>query len=155
VMAVDIYGKGVRAYDNERAAKLSSLYKENPALLRGRMQAALDYITRRRNIPQGQVAAIGFCFGGTAVLELARTGVPIAGVASFHGGLKTPAPAQLGAIRTSLLVLHGAADPHVPAEEVANFTAEMKTAEAKDWQFVSYGNAVHSFTDPDAGDDPS
>jgi len=155
VMAVDVYGKGVRPLTNDEAAKLSSAYKNNPSLFRGRMQAALDYITRRRNISENKVAVIGFCFGGTGALELARTGAGVAGVVSFHGGLKTPVVAQTGAIKTKVLALHGADDPYVPPEEVAQFKDEMKQSQTEDWQLVEYGGAVHSFTDTNAGDDPS
>lgn len=155
VLAVDVYGKGIRPLTNDEAAKLSSAYKSNPSLFRSRMKAAVDYMTRRRNIPESQIAAIGFCFGGTGVLELARTGAGVAGVVSFHGGLKTPAAAQTDAIKAKVLALHGADDPYVPPEEVAAFKAEMKQSQTKDWQFVEYGGAVHSFTDTNAGDDPT
>ena len=155
VMAIDIYGKGIRPRNNEEAAKLSGAYKSNPELFRGRMKAAVDYITRRRNIENSQVAVIGFCFGGAGALELARTGTDVAGVVSFHGNLKSAVPAQVGAVKTKVLVLHGAADPLVTPEELQGFKQEMQTAEVKDWQLVEYGNAVHSFTDKNAGTDPS
>ena len=155
VMAIDVYGEGVRPRSNDEAAKLSGAYKANPELFRGRMMAAVDYMTRRRNIQNNQIAVIGFCFGGAGVLELARTGADVAGVVSFHGNLKSAVPAQVGAINTKVLVLHGAADPIVPPEEVQGFKEEMKAAEVKDWQLVEYGNAVHSFTDKNAGTDVS
>lgn len=155
VMAVDVYGKGVRPRTVDEAAKLSGAYKANPSLLRGRMKAAVDYMTRRRNIPASQIVVIGFCFGGTGALELARTGTPVGAVVAFHGGLATQAPAQVGAVNTRVLVLHGADDPYVQPEEVQTFVAEMKAAQVNDWQLVEYSNTVHSFTDRNAGDDPS
>ncbi len=155
VLAVDVYGKGVRARNNDEAKKLSSAYKNNPSLFRGRMNAALDYITRRRNISADKVAVIGFCFGGTAALELARSGAPIAGAVSFHGNLATKAEAQTDAIVAPLLIFHGADDPYVPLTEVETFKNEIKRAKVKDWQFVEYSGAVHSFTDTNAGNDPS
>ena len=88
------------------------------------------------------------------MLELARSGAPLAGTVSFHGGLATPNPEDARQIQGAVLVLHGADDPHVPAEEVRAFQDEMRAAGA-DWQLVSYGGAVHSFTDPGAGSDPA
>jgi dienelactone hydrolase len=99
-----------------------------------------------------RLAAIGFCFGGTAVLELARSGADIKGVVSFHGGLGTENPAAAKSIKSSILALHGADDPYVPQEEVTKFQDEMRKAGA-DWQIIFYGGAVHSFTNPDAGND--
>jgi dienelactone hydrolase len=98
------------------------------------------------------VAAIGYCFGGTTVLELARSGAEVAGVVSFHGGLATPQVADAKAIRCRVLALHGADDPFVPPAEVAGFEEEMRQA-GVDWQLVAYGGAVHSFTDWNAGGD--
>jgi dienelactone hydrolase len=100
------------------------------------------------------VAAIGYCFGGTTVLELARSGADLDGVVSFHGGLATPKTADAKDIKARVLVLHGADDPHVKPEEVKAFVDEMTSAKI-DWQLVMYGNAVHSFTNPAAGGDPS
>ena len=93
------------------------------------------------------MGAIGFCFGGGAILELARSGAPLSAFVSFHGNLDTPNPADNGNIRGSVLVLHGADDPAVPKAQVDDFVAAMQNTEV-DWQLVSYGNAVHSFTDP-------
>jgi dienelactone hydrolase len=97
---------------------------------------------------------MGYCFGGTTVLELARSGADVAGVVSFHGGLDSPTPADATNIKAKVLALHGADDPFVKPEDVAAFEAEMRAAKV-DWQLVSYGNAVHSFTRPDAGSDNS
>jgi dienelactone hydrolase len=101
-----------------------------------------------------RIAAIGYCFGGGTVLELARSGANIAGVVSFHGNLDTPNPSDAKAIKAKVLVLHGANDPYVPAEQVAAFESEMRQADV-DWQLMAYGGVVHSFTNPEAGNDPS
>jgi dienelactone hydrolase len=153
--AADIYGKGVRAKTVEEAAALATKYRAGDRkLLRKRAQAALDALKKREQVDRKRLAAMGYCFGGTTALELARSGADLKGVVSFHGNLATPNPADAKKIRGSVLVLHGADDPFVPAEEVAAFQKEMREAKL-DWQMVSYGNAVHSFTQKDAGDDPS
>jgi dienelactone hydrolase len=155
VLAADIYGQGIRPQAPE-AGKEAGKYKADRPLLRARLLAGLEVLKADAQTNPSQLAAIGYCFGGTAVLELARAGTPLAGVVSFHGGLDA-APelaAQAGKIPAKLLVLHGAVDPYVPAEQVADFQKEMTTAKA-DWQMISYGGAVHSFTHPEAGDDPS
>jgi dienelactone hydrolase len=100
------------------------------------------------------MAAIGYCFGGTTVLEIARSGAELAGVVSFHGGLATPNPDDAKNVKGKILVLHGADDPFVPPKQVIAFQEEMRNA-GMDWQMVSYGGAVHSFTNPDSGNDPS
>ena len=101
-----------------------------------------------------RIAAIGYCFGGTTVLELARSGAAVAGVVSFHGGLSSPAPADARNIKAKVLALHGADDPNVPPKEVAAFEDEMRQG-GVDWQLIAYGGAVHSFTDWNAGHDNS
>jgi dienelactone hydrolase len=101
-----------------------------------------------------RIAAIGYCFGGTTVLELARSGAELAGVVSFHGGLSTPNPSDAKKIRAKVLALHGADDPNVPAKEVAAFEEELRQA-GVDWQLIAYGGAVHAFTDWNAGNDNS
>ena len=101
-----------------------------------------------------RMAAIGYCFGGTAVLELARSGADVAGVVSFHGGLSSPTPSDAKNIRAKVLALHGADDPHVSPKEVAAFEDEMRQG-GVDWQLIAYGGAVHAFTDWNAGTDNS
>ena len=108
----------------------------------------------RPEVDKGRIAAIGYCFGGGAVLELARGGAELAGVVSFHGNLDTPEPKDAERIRAKVLVCHGAADPYVPEEQVDAFRGEMDDA-GVDWQMIFYGGAVHSFTNPAAGSDPS
>lgn len=146
----DIYGKGVRATNPGDAGKLAGQYKTDRALLRKRVQAAVDQIRTLPQVDGKKVGAIGYCFGGTTVLELARSGSEIAGVVSFHGGLSTPTPDDAKNIKARILALHGANDPFVPASEVAGFEKEMTDAGTVDWQLHAYGGAVHSFTDWDA-----
>ena len=152
VMCADVYGKGVRPDNPKDAAATAGQYKDDRNLLRARINAALAYFSRHRLVRADQIAAIGYCFGGTTVLELARSGAAVKGVVSFHGGLSTPTPEDAKNIKAKVLVCHGADDPFVPAEEVQAFQKEMRDAKV-DWQFVAYGNAVHSFTDTLAGND--
>ena len=152
--AADIYGKGVRPQTNDEAAKVAALYKSDRKLMRARAAAGLDLLKNHKLTDTKQTAAIGYCFGGTTVLELARSGANIAGVVSFHGGLDTPTPEDTKQIKAKVLALHGGDDPFVTAEHVAAFQDEMRKG-GVDWQMVSYGGAVHSFTVPEAGDDPS
>lgn len=152
--ALDLYGRGIRPQTAEEAGKQAGIYRGDRPLMRRRARAALDALAAREACDPRRIAAIGYCFGGTVVLELARSGAPVAAVVPFHGGLDTPDPADARNIRGKVLVLHGADDPHVPPEQVAAFEKEMRDA-GVDWQMVSYGGAVHAFTDPGAGNDPS
>ena len=156
VLAADIYGAGVRPASPAEAGKEAGKYKKDRSLLRSRLQAGLAVLRNDERTEPGKIAAIGFCFGGTAVLELARAGTDIAGVVSFHGGLDAAQgmAAKKGGIPAKVLVLHGAVDPYVPADQVAAFEMEMNEA-AADWHLVAYGSAVHAFTQRGAGDDPS
>jgi dienelactone hydrolase len=154
VFAVDIYGKGIRPQTPQEAAAEAGKYKNDRALLRARVHAGLDVLMNHELTDPKRVAAIGYCFGGTTVLELARSGAEIAGVVSFHGGLSTPNPSDAKNIKAKVLALHGADDPNVPPTEVAAFQEEMRQS-AVDWQLVAYGGAVHAFTDWDAGSDNS
>lgn len=155
VFALDIYGKGIRPQPPE-SGQYAGKYKGDRELFRGRLMAGLEVLRNDERTATGKVAAIGYCFGGTGVLELARAGADIAGVVSFHGGLGAAdgMEATAGGVKARVLVCHGAADPHVPAEEVAAFRDEMHAAEV-DWQFIAYADAVHAFTQKMAGDDPS
>lgn len=150
----DIYGKGVRATNPQDAGQLAGKYKNDRALLRARVNAALATLRQQSAVDTARVAAIGYCFGGTTVLELARSGAKISGIVSFHGGLGTSTPEDAKNIHTKVLALHGADDPFVPPAEVEGFAKEMRDAKV-DWQLVSYGGAVHSFTDFGAGTDNS
>lgn len=152
--AADIYGKGIRPATPQEAGAQAGIYKKNPKLMRERVTAGLDVLRREPLCDRKRVVAIGYCFGGTCVLELARSGVEVAGVVSFHGGLATANPADAKNIRGKVLVLHGGDDPHVPPKEVAAFEEEMRSA-GVDWQLVVYGGAVHAFTNPASGNDKS
>lgn len=152
--AADIYGKGVRATNNEEAGKLAGKYRKDRELMRARINAAVDKIRDFDLVENDNIAAIGYCFGGGVVLELARSGTDIDGVVSFHGNLDTPNPDQTKNVKAQVLVLHGADDPHVPQEQVHNFMEEMDSADVK-WQMNFYSDAVHSFTNPKSGADPS
>ncbi len=152
--AVDIYGKGIRPKTPREAAAQAGIYKKDRQLMRARMRAGLDVLRSDPKCDPKRVAAIGYCFGGTCALELARSGADVAGVVSFHGGLDTPTPADAKNIKCKVLVLHGGDDPHVPPKEVNAFEDEMR-AGGVDWQLVIYGGAVHSFTNPSSGSDKS
>jgi dienelactone hydrolase len=144
--SADIYSMGNRPDNTDEAAAAAALLRSDPATMRARLAASLAALHAQSEADPGQTAAIGYCFGGGAVLELARAGADIAGVVSFHGSLATLLPAQPGGVRAKVLVLHGGDDPFVNDEAVATFIAEMRAAKA-DWQFMHYGGAVHSFTD--------
>jgi len=152
VFAVDIYGKGTRRNNPKDAATEAAKYKENRPLLKARVNAGLKILKSHELTDPTKTAAIGYCFGGTAALELARSGADVSGVVSFHGGLSTPNPGEGKAIKAKVLALHGADDPFVPLKEVEAFEQEMRQG-GVDWQLVSYGGAVHAFTDWTAGND--
>lgn len=151
VFVADVFGTAARPKNQAEAGKAAGALKGNRALLRARMNKALQLLLSAKGVPLDvkRVGAIGFCFGGTAALELARSGAKLGGVVSFHGGLSSPTPEDARAITAKILALHGADDPSVPAEEVAAFQAEMRAAKV-DWQLMAFGNAVHSYTDVDA-----
>jgi dienelactone hydrolase len=153
-LAADIYGSGVRPKDASEAGALAGKYKGDLPLLRSRGRAALDALSKSAHVDVSRLFALGYCFGGTAALELARSGAPLAGTVSFHGGLATKDPADARNVKGSVIAFHGAADPYVPPAEVAAFQKEMSDAKV-DWEMVFYSGAVHSFTRPDAGNDPS
>jgi dienelactone hydrolase len=151
--ALDIYGKGIRPQSSQEAGAQAGKYKSNRGLLRARAQAGLAVLQQHELTDPKRIAAIGYCFGGTTVIELARSGADIAGVVSFHGGLDSPRPEDGKNIKCKVLALHGADDPFVPAKDLAAFEDELRQAKV-DWQLVKYGGAVHSFTDSNAGDNP-
>lgn len=156
VLVADVYGKNVRPKDNTEAAAASKPLRDDRALLRARANAALEALKAqagRAPLDAGHIAAVGFCFGGTTVLEMARAGMPLAGVVSLHGGLSTPAPAAASTGKVPVLVLNGAADQGVTGEDIAAFGKEMDGAGA-DWQFVNFSGAVHCFAESDANSPP-
>jgi dienelactone hydrolase len=150
--AVDIYGKGIRPTTVQDAGAQAGKYKSDRALLRQRVNAGLNSLKQQDKVDAGRIAAIGYCFGGTTVIELARSGAKIAGVVSFHGGLDSPTPADGKNINCRVLALHGADDPFVPDKDLTAFEGEMRDG-GVDWQLIKYGGAVHSFTDWDAQGD--
>jgi dienelactone hydrolase len=152
--AADMYGDGKVAKDNKESAAWANALRGDRPLLRSRVQAALAVLRARPQCDPARVAAIGFCFGGTTVLELARSGADVNGVVSFHGGLSTPMPAGPGAIKAHVLVLSGADDRSVTPDDIAAFKKEMDDGGA-DWEMVTYGHAVHGFSNPAGGNDPS
>jgi dienelactone hydrolase len=151
--AADIYGKGVRPAPGKEGATAGPFFKDR-ALMRSRVRAAFDELSRLPNVDAGRIAAIGYCFGGTTVLELARSGAGVVGVVVFHGILETPTPADAKNIKGKVLVLHGADDPYVPDAQLKAFEDEMRAAKV-DWQVVKYSGAVHAFAVVEAGNDPS
>ncbi|MEJ2671978.1 MAG: dienelactone hydrolase family protein [Deltaproteobacteria bacterium] len=153
-LAADIYGGGRVTTDREEAARLAGDMRGNPELLRARAQAALLALAADPRVDPDRLAAMGFCFGGTTVLELAYSGADLAGVVSFHGGLPQAAPADLKRLKAAILVLHGADDPLVSAADITGFEQAMRQAQA-DWQIVCFGGAVHGFTNPANRDNPA
>jgi dienelactone hydrolase len=149
VLVADMYGAGRRPADFGEAPRLANPLRANAAEARSRIRAALDTLMaegNKRDLIDGRSAAIGFCFGGGNVLELARDGADIAAAASIHGDLKTAAPARKGAVKAELLVAHGAPDPVVPKADRDAFEAEMEAAGAK-WQMLVFSGIYHAYTD--------
>jgi len=154
VLAGDIYGGGKHTSDSDEAAKLTKPFHADRQLLRRRAAASLKQLKAHFRTDGSKVAAIGYSFGGTAALELARSGADLQAVVTFYAGLGTPTSARSGKVKPRILVLHGSDDPHVPPQALQGFQNEMRYAKA-DWQVNIYGGAVHSFANPDAGDDPA
>jgi dienelactone hydrolase len=152
--ALDMYGKDIITDNPEKAGEFAGQFYQDRQLMRDRAAAGLEVLKSQEFTDSDKLAAIGFCFGGTTALELARSGADIEGVVSFHGGLNTPNPGDAKNIKASILVLHGADDPYVKTEEVLAFQDEMRQA-GIDWQMHYYSGAVHSFTNPAAGNDNS
>jgi len=148
-LAVDMYGDGKVAQHPDDAGKFSGEIGKNMDLGRTRFSAARTFLEGSRFADPTRIGAIGYCFGGSVVLQMARDGMDLAGVASFHGGLATKAPAKKGAVRAKILVATGADDKFVPPDQVEAFEKEMKAAGA-DFRVISYPGAMHSFTNPDA-----
>ncbi len=154
VLAADIYGKGIRPTNVEDAGKLAGKYKADTQLFRAREKAAYDFLKKNKMVDSKRIVIMGYCFGGTGALEAARSGLPVVGAVSFHGGLSTQKPQDAKNIKSKILVLHGAIDPYVSAEEVSGFMKEMNDAKV-DYQFTAYSGAVHAFTQKEAGSDIS
>ncbi len=148
-LALDMYGDGKQADHPEDAQKLMMEAISNAEIAKARFLAAYELLRSHAATDPSKIAAIGYCFGGAVVLQMARFGTGLAGVASFHGTLSTESPAAPGAVTAKVLVLHGADDPFVPKEQVAAFKKEMDAA-GVDYAFVEYPGAVHAFTNPAA-----
>jgi dienelactone hydrolase len=144
-LAADMYGDRRQATSMDDVMKLIGDLRANPAKLRARAKAALATLATLPQVDEKRLGGIGFCFGGSTVLELARDGTDMCGVVSFHGALETTAPAAPGKVKASVLVCTGADDPMIPPAHVEAFEEEMRKAGA-DWQVISYGGTVHSFT---------
>ena len=149
-LAADMFGERRQARNLQEVATLVGALRAEPERLRARGLAALSTLAGLPQVDASRLAAIGFCFGGSVVLELARAGADLKSVVSFHGVLATKLPAQVGQVRASVLVLTGAEDPLAPPDQVAAFEDEMRAAGVADWQVVSYGNTLHGFTNPAA-----
>ncbi|GKQ55534.1 dienelactone hydrolase family protein [Bradyrhizobium sp. Ce-3] len=149
-LAADMFGERRQAADLQQAMALIGGLRTNPAALRARARAALATLTALPEVDATRCAAIGFCFGGTVVLELARDGADLKAAVSFHGVLSTTQPAATGAVKASVLVLTGADDPLAPPDQVTAFENEMRAGKVADWQVISYGNTLHGFTNPTA-----
>jgi len=152
VLLWDMYGADVRPKDAAEASAAAGALRKDRALMRKRAAFGLETLkaqAAKAPIDTTRLAAIGFCFGGGTVLELARSGADIPAVVSFHGNLDTPNKDDAKSIKGKVLVLHGADDPGVPVEQVRAFEDEMRAARV-DWQLVELGGAVHSFTNPHA-----
>lgn len=153
VFALDIYGTDFSPTNMQEAGKASGTFKNDRKLFRKRLNLGLkQLIQSERPIDPERITAIGYCFGGTGVLELARSGAEVAGVVSFHGGLDSPTPEDGKNIKAKVLVLHGADDPFVSREGIDAMKKEFNDAKV-DWQMIEYSGAVHSFTQPMAGND--
>jgi dienelactone hydrolase len=149
--ALDLYGKGVHGTSKEENAALMQPLLDNRGMLQRRMQLALEQLRRQKEVDTARVAAMGYCFGGLCVLDLARTGADVAGVASFHGLFGQPDNTSGNRISARVLVMHGWDDPMATPDQVLGLADEL-TSMGADWQIHAYGNTMHAFTNPDAND---
>ncbi|AXH37343.1 dienelactone hydrolase family protein [Humibacter sp. BT305] len=145
--AADVYGAGVRPEGDDAATTAQSFYRDLP-LMRARVAAGYDVLRDDARVDPTRIAVIGYCFGGSAALEFARTGAQVRGTVSFHGSLITHAPADVARVASPLLVLTGGSDPVVPDSAVIAFQDELRTRDDLDWQVVTYSGAPHAFTRP-------
>ena len=148
-LAGDPYGNGLEVSDLQEAITHAGAIREDNTRFRQRIRAGLDALTALPQVDPDRLVVMGYCMGGSCSLEMARDGAPLKGVVSFHGALETQSPAEPGTVQAKVLVCHGADDPFVPVEHVTAFEEEMTRA-GVDWQVISYGGTVHSFTNPEA-----
>lgn len=148
-LALDMYGDGKQAHHPDDAKKFSSEVSQNEELAKARFEAALALIKQEKTVDAANIGAIGYCFGGTVVLNMARIGEPLRAVVSFHGGLGTKHPAERGKVQARIASFTGEADPMIPAEQVAAFRQEMDKAGLTS-EVVTYPGAQHAFTNPEA-----
>lgn len=149
--ALDLYGKGVRGSNAEENGALMQPFLEDRAMLQQRLLLSLNNLREQDEVDAGRVAAIGFCFGGLCVLDLARTGEDLDGVVSFHGLFGAPGNTAGNTITAKVLALHGWDDPMATPDDVLALSREL-TGMGADWQLHAYGNTMHAFTNPDAND---
>jgi len=148
-LAVDMYGEGKIAQHPDKAKQFMMEIVNNMETGKARFMAAQDFLKQQDTVKADQIAAIGYCFGGGIVLAMARMGIDLEGVASFHGGLSTETPAKPGVVKAKMLILHGDADQFIPHKQVEAFKTEMQNAQV-DFELVAYPGVKHSFTNPDA-----
>jgi dienelactone hydrolase len=149
--ALDVYGKKTRPKTMAENAQFAGRFYADRPMFRRMLAAGADVLAKRGDVMKGKIAVMGYCFGGTGVLEMARAGYPMAGGASFHGGLSTTMPAAEGAVKSPLMVFHAAQDPFVPRTDMVGFLDEMQKAKA-DYQMVVYNLRAHAFTKPGGAD---
>jgi dienelactone hydrolase len=152
--AVDMYGDGKTAVHPKEAGEFAAAVRNNMPVARARFNAAMEVVKKHKTVNPDKIAAIGYCFGGGIVLQMALDGTDLDGVVSFHGSLGGVYPDTKPDVKAKILICHGAEDPHISAAQIEAFMRQLKNA-AADWQMNSYGGTVHSFTNPDAGSDPS
>ncbi|WP_395044503.1 dienelactone hydrolase family protein [Flavobacterium sp.] len=149
----DIYGVGNKPTNYTEAGQKAGFYKKNYADYQKRIQLALEQLVKQGANPN-DIVVMGYCFGGSGAIEAARANMKVKGIVSFHGGLGRDESRTIDAINAKVLVLHGADDPYESEAEIKSFQEEMRKAKS-DWQMIYYANAVHSFTDKNAGNDNS
>lgn len=150
-IAIDLYGKGITGTTTEECQGLMTPFVENRAKLQRQLAKNLEFIKTLPNVDPQQIAAMGFCFGGLCVLDMARAGLDVRGAASLHGLLGAPGNTGGNTISAKVIALHGYDDPMAPPDDVTTFGEEMTNAKA-DWQLHAYGGVMHAFTNPKAND---
>ena len=148
-LAVDMYGDGKTADDPKTAGALSGAVRKNPPVMLSRFNAARAVLVKHSTVDAKRIGAIGYCFGGSVALDMARQGVNLAGVAAFHAGLGTSLPAAPGKVKGKVLVMNGADDPFIKPDSVETFKKEMDAAKVN-YRYINYPGAVHAFTNPEA-----